>query len=68
MTRDSILWWFGMVGAVLTGLALNFDLFPWIPDQVQHWISLGAFVFGIVSGKLASSPLPHSKDTKESQL
>ena len=57
VTRDSALWWVGMVGAIATGLALNFDLFPWIPDSVQHWISLVAFVTGIVSGKMASSPL-----------
>jgi hypothetical protein len=57
ITRDSAVWWVGMVGAVATGLALNFELFPWIPDPVQHWIALVAFVTGIVSGKLATSPL-----------
>lgn len=62
MTRDSIVWWFGIVGSVVTGVALNFDLFPWIPEHWQHALSLAAFAFGIISGKLASSPLPHSRE------
>lgn len=62
ISRDSIIWWVGIVGAIATGLAMNFDMFPWIPDHVQHWISLLAFVFGIVSGKLATSPLPGKDD------
>jgi hypothetical protein len=49
-----------MIGAVVVGLAGSFDLFPWIPEAAQKAISLGAFIIGIVSGKLASSPLVHS--------
>jgi NhaP-type Na+/H+ or K+/H+ antiporter len=62
MTRDSVVWWVGMIGGVAGGLAASFDLFPWFPPPVQHAISLIAFVVGIVSGKLATSPLPHSKE------
>jgi hypothetical protein len=49
-----------MAGAVVVGLAGSFDLFPWVPEKVQHGISLAAFVVGIVSGKMAQSPLQHS--------
>lgn len=65
MTRDSIGWWFGIVGSIVTGVALNLNLFSWIPDHVAHWISLAAFVVGIVSGKMASSPLPHSGEEQQ---
>lgn len=58
MARDSILWTVGMIGSVVIGLAANFDAFPWIPVTAQHWISLAAFIAGIISAKLATSPLP----------
>ena len=57
ITRDSALWWVGMVGAIATALSMHYDLFPWIPDTARNWISLVAFVTGIVSGKMATSPL-----------
>lgn len=62
MSRDSALWWFGMVGAIVVGLAANFEAFPWIPVPAQHWISLTAFIAGIVSAKLATSPLPSKRE------
>jgi hypothetical protein len=62
MTRDSILWTLGMIGAVVIGLAANFDAFPWISVTAQHWISLAAFVAGIISAKLATSPLPSKRE------
>lgn len=60
MTRDSLLWGFGMIGSVAVALAGNLHLFPWIPEGGQHAISLAAFVAGVVSGKLSTSPLPIS--------
>lgn len=62
MTRDSIGWWVGIVASVLVAVAASFHLFPWIPLPWQHGISLAAFVTGIISGKMASSPLKHSSE------
>ncbi len=58
MTRDDLIWWVGMIGGIAVGLSASFNLFPWIPTGWQHAISLIAFVGGVVSGKLATSPLP----------
>lgn len=57
LTRDSVVWTVGIVGSIATGLAMNYDLFPWLSDSAKHWINLVAFVTGILSGKLATSPL-----------
>jgi hypothetical protein len=62
MARDSVLWTVGMIGAIVIGLAANFDAFPWIPVTAQHWISLAAFIAGIISAKLATSPLPSKRE------
>jgi hypothetical protein len=62
MARDSVLWTVGIIGAIVIGLAANFDAFPWIPVTAQHWISLAAFIAGIISAKLATSPLPSKRE------
>lgn len=66
MTRDSIAHWFGIIGGAAVGLVAHFDLFPWIPIGWQHGIEIVAFLYGIVSGKLATSPL-RSKEEKRVQ-
>lgn len=58
MTRDDLKWWAGMAGGVVVGVSGSLSLFPWIPPAWQHGISLAAFIIGIVSGKMATSPLP----------
>jgi len=64
MTRDSILWWFGIVGAVILGLATLGNLADYgIPDSFLPYIRLAALIIGIVSGKLATSPLPGKPST-----
>lgn len=62
LTRDSIFWWISMIGAVCVGLSTSFNLFPWIDPTWQHGISLVAFIYGIVSGKMATSPLKGEHD------
>lgn len=62
MTRDNLIWWFLMVGGVVTAVAGHLDLFPWISLQAQHWIELAGFIAATVSGKLGMSPLPLSED------
>ena len=52
--RDSWIWTLGIVGAVLTAAANQAGLFPaWL----YPWINFAALIVGIVSGKLATSPL-----------
>ena len=58
MTKDDVKWIVGMIGGAIVGLAGALALFPWIPESVQHWISLVAFLISTVSGKLSRSPLP----------
>lgn len=67
MTRDSKLWWLGIAGAVILAVTSRFDLIdPLLPaahtDKVHAALELIALVLGIVSGKMATSPLPHSED------
>jgi hypothetical protein len=61
LTRDDLIWWFGMLGGVAIALAGNFTLFPWIPPAWQHGISLVAFLSATVSGWMKTSPLPGAK-------
>jgi len=61
MTRDSWIWTLGIIAAVLAAAANQAGLFPagWYP-----WINFLSLVLGIVSGKLATSPLPGEHDAK----
>jgi hypothetical protein len=70
MTRDSKLWWAGIVCAVILGLA-TLDgsgtgptslAYYGIPMVVAPYLRLAALIIGIVSGKLATSPLPSKAD------
>lgn len=58
LNRDSIWWLVSILGSIAVGLSTSFNLFPWIDPTAQHVISLVAFIWGIVSGKMATSPLP----------
>ena len=62
LTRDSLFWWFSIVGAVVVGLSTHFDMFPWISEPWRNTIELVAFIYGIVAGKMATSPLPGKSD------
>lgn len=57
-SRDSWVWWFGIISSVIVAVSSNLELFPWLPDRVQHMLSLAAFLIGVTSGKLATSPRP----------
>jgi len=54
INRDSFVWWVGIVGAILTAIANEQGVFP---PEWKPYIHLGALICGILSGKLASSPL-----------
>jgi hypothetical protein len=62
MTRDSFVWWVGLIGAIVTGLAASADLFPleWKP-----YITVAALVIGSVSGWMKTSPLVGENDAKK---
>jgi len=61
MTRDSIVWWLGIIGALLTYLIADGRApASW---AYQDWLKFGALLVSTVSGKLASSPLKHSEDS-----
>lgn len=64
MTRDDLKWWAGIIGGAVVGVAGNLALFPWIPEPWQRGIGIAAFVYGIVSGKMATSPLPGKSDAQ----
>lgn len=59
MTRDSIIWWLAIAGAVLTYLAAAPPPTQW---TYAEWVQALAFVVATISGKLATSPLPSAED------
>lgn len=62
LTRDSMLWWLGIIGAVLTYLAASPPPTAW---SYAEWVQALAFVVATVSAKLASSPLPGAPKATE---
>lgn len=55
LTRDSVVWWLLIVGAVLTYLSQAPDPRTWSYQQTVQALSA---VVAIIAGKLATSPLP----------
>lgn len=53
--RDSVVWWLGVIAAVLAYLSQEPAPNAWTWAQ---WIQLASFVVGVVSAKLSTSPLP----------
>lgn len=60
MTRDSRLWWFGMVGGVAGAVLLHSDQFPVLLAYplVKEGLTLLSIMAAVGSGKMATSPLP----------
>ena len=56
MTRDSAIWWIGILGALVAYL-LSAGAPPTAWTYLQ-WLQFAAAILGTVSGKLATSPLP----------
>lgn len=59
MTRDSAIWWLGIAVAVVGYLAAAGDPRAWGYADIIKFL---AAVLATISGKLASSPLPHSDE------
>ena len=53
-TRDSFVWWLGILGGVVVYLAAASPVPEW---DYYAWLQFVAFVVATVSGKLATSPL-----------
>lgn len=73
MTRDSIIWWIGIVSAVILAVSSRMDLIdPFLPashtDKVHALIEFLALIIGIASGKMATSPLPISDEGRAKYL
>lgn len=61
MTRDSVVWTLGMVVAVIMGVATVGDPTAYgIPAAAVPYLRGVALILGIISGKMATSPLPKS--------
>ena len=62
MTRDSVIWWVGIIVAVLGAIVANANLLPasWAP--AVPYINLACIILGVISGKLATSPLPGANE------
>lgn len=59
LTRDSAVWWLGIIGATLTYLLAADPPSAWTYHQ---WLQAAAFVVATLSGKLATSPLRGEHD------
>lgn len=59
ITRDSVVWWLAIAGAVLTYLAAAPVPSTW---SYFDWIQALAFAVATIAGKLATSPLPGKHD------
>lgn len=53
-TRDSMIWWVLMIGAVLGYVATLPAPTTWSYEQ---WMNAAVVIVGIIAGKLATSPL-----------
>lgn len=62
ITRDSTLLWLGIAGAVVVYLGASPSPMTW---SWADWMQFAAFAIGVLSAKLATSPLPGSKDTEK---
>lgn len=54
LTRDSIVWWLGIIAAALTYLLAADPPTQW---TYHEWLQAAAAVVATISGKLATSPL-----------
>lgn len=57
MTRDSIVLWIGIISGLLGVIIAQVDVLP-ISPTVKTWLTMIGSILAVISGKLASSPLP----------
>lgn len=66
--RDSKVWLFGVVSAVITAVLANTDLYPGLlPDQTRHMLSLAAVIVGAISGTMATSPQLSKREQRKAR-
>lgn len=56
-SRDSIGWWFGLIGGVATAVLASSELLE-IPPEIRVWLLRVSVVVAAVSGWMKTSPLP----------
>lgn len=59
MTRDSVIWWLAILAAIAAYLGSAPPPTDWTYPQ---WVQAISFVIATLSGKFATSPLPHSEE------
>jgi NhaP-type Na+/H+ or K+/H+ antiporter len=57
LSRDSAIWWFGLIGGVATALLASTDLLE-LPRQVNLWLLRTSVVTAAMSGWMKNSFLP----------
>lgn len=62
LTRDSVIWWFGIGTAIIGAITANLNLLPAELLPYKEWIIFTSVVLGSVSGKMATSPLKGEYD------
>lgn len=77
LTRDSVIWWYGIGAAVVVSLAALQTCDPHvtncaasptnlafygIPESWSPFIRLAALIVGVVSARNMTSPRPHSEE------
>lgn len=65
MTRDSWVLWLGIAGAIVAYLVASEPPTQW---AYADWMKFVALLIGIISGKLATSPLSGENDAKKVDL
>ena len=56
-SRDSKIWWAGMLASVVGTVAAQSQQ-AGVPPEYQGYVQIASLIVGIISGKLATSPLP----------
>jgi hypothetical protein len=54
--RDSRVWWFGLVSAIVTAVVADTNAMAWLPDSTRHALSLASTIIGAISGAMMTSP------------
>lgn len=61
LSRDSVFWTLSMIGAGAVAITGHYDKFPFL-EPYHSYIELVAMIYGMVAGKMATSPLPGKHD------
>ena len=57
ISRDSAVWWVGMVAGVITAILAHIDRFSFISGTMEEVLSFVGLILAVLSAKMATSPL-----------